>query len=176
MALPLGAVSFAGLPLASLPLAGFSLASAPLAGLALAPAAQAEPLPQLPLGLPQLPPLPQVALPQTAIPQTNFPQTALPQTALPQTALPQASLSVLQPQQGGFPQAGPGQRRLGVWLTNSPSPLYYDRGRIERAVAELAEAGFNTLYPNVWSRGTTFHRSSYAPMEQELQQLVLLFL
>jgi uncharacterized lipoprotein YddW (UPF0748 family) len=38
-------------------------------------------------------------------------------------------------------------------------------------VAELAEAGFNTLYPNVWSRGTTFHRSSYAPMEQELQRV-----
>ena len=134
----------------------------PLAGLALAPAAHAEPLaqvpplPQLPLALPQLPPLPQLA-----IPQTNFPQTAL----------PQASLSVLQPQLGASPQPGPSQRRLGVWLTNSPSPLYYDRDRIERAVAELAEAGFNTLYPNVWSRGTTFHRSSYAPMEQELQRV-----
>jgi uncharacterized lipoprotein YddW (UPF0748 family) len=38
-------------------------------------------------------------------------------------------------------------------------------------VTELAEAGFNTLYPNVWSRGTTFHRSSYAPMELELQRV-----
>jgi len=156
VALPLGAVSFAGLPLASLPLAPAAQAE---------PLAQVPPLPQLPLALPlalpQLPPLP-----QTAIPQTNFPQTAL-----PQTALPQASLSVLQPQPGGLPQPGPGQRRLGVWLTNSPSPLYYDRDRIERAVAELAEAGFNTLYPNVWSRGTTFHRSSYAPMEQELQRV-----
>ena len=172
VALPLGAVSFAGLPSAS-----FSLATAPLAGLALAPAAQAEPLaqvpplpqlplPQLPLALPQLPPLPQIAIPQAVIPQA-----AIPQTNFPQTALPQASLSVLQPQQGGLPQPGSGQRRLGVWLTNSPSPLYYDRDRIERAVAELAEAGFNTLYPNVWSRGTTFHRSSYAPMEQELQRV-----
>ena len=152
VALPLGAVSFAGLPLASLPLAGLALAPAAQAE----PLAQVPPLPQLPLALPQLPPLP-----QTAIPQTNFPQTAL----------PQASLSVLQPQPGGLPQAGSGQRRLGVWLTNSPSPLYYDRDRIERAVAELAEAGFNTLYPNVWSRGTTFHRSSYAPMEQELQRV-----
>jgi len=61
-------------------------------------------------------------------------------------------------------------RRIGVWLTNSPSPLYYDAGRIERAVAELAAAGFNTLYPNVWSRGTTFHRSRYAPMEPALAQ------
>ena len=59
-------------------------------------------------------------------------------------------------------------RRIGVWLTNSPSPLYYDPARIERAVAELAAAGFNTLYPNVWSRGTTFHRSRWAPMEPAL--------
>jgi uncharacterized lipoprotein YddW (UPF0748 family) len=59
-------------------------------------------------------------------------------------------------------------RRLGVWLTNSPSPLYYDTARIDRAVAELAAAGFNTLYPNVWSRGTTFHRSRWAPIEPAL--------
>ena len=62
------------------------------------------------------------------------------------------------------------ERRLGVWLTNSPSPLYYDAARIERAVAELADAGFNTLYPNVWSRGTTFHRSRFAPLEPALAQ------
>jgi len=61
-------------------------------------------------------------------------------------------------------------RRVGVWLTNSPSPLYYEPGRIDRAVAELAGAGFNTLYPNVWSRGSTFHRSRWAPMEPALVQ------
>jgi uncharacterized lipoprotein YddW (UPF0748 family) len=61
-------------------------------------------------------------------------------------------------------------RRVGVWLTNSPSPLYYQPQRIERAVGELAEAGFNTLYPNVWSRGTTFHRSRWAPIEPALMQ------
>ena len=59
-------------------------------------------------------------------------------------------------------------RRVGVWLTNSPSPLYYEPARLDRAVAELSEAGFNTLYPNVWSRGTTFHRSRWAPMEPAL--------
>ncbi|MEI8251467.1 MAG: family 10 glycosylhydrolase [Synechococcus sp. ELA057] len=58
--------------------------------------------------------------------------------------------------------------RVGVWLTNSPSPLYYDAGRIDQAVQQLAEAGFNTLYPNVWSRGATFHRSRYAPLEPAL--------
>ena len=63
------------------------------------------------------------------------------------------------------------QRRVGVWLTNSPSPLYYDAGRIRAAVDALAASGFNTLYPNVWSRGATFHRSRWAPMEPALAQL-----
>jgi uncharacterized lipoprotein YddW (UPF0748 family) len=60
---------------------------------------------------------------------------------------------------------------VGVWLTNSPSPLYYDVGRLRQAVRELAETGFNTLYPNVWSRGTTFHDSRYAPMEPALARV-----
>ena len=72
-------------------------------------------------------------------------------------------------QQGQLPS--PKGRRVGVWLTNSPSPLYYDSTRIERAVQELAAAGFNTLYPNVWSRGTTFHNSRYAPIEPALAQV-----
>jgi hypothetical protein len=61
-------------------------------------------------------------------------------------------------------------RRIGVWLTNSPSQLYYENARIDLAVAELAEAGFNTLYPNVWSRGSTFHHSAFAPLEPALAQ------
>ncbi|MCX5949559.1 MAG: family 10 glycosylhydrolase [Cyanobacteria bacterium] len=68
--------------------------------------------------------------------------------------------------QGRLPQ--PLGRRVGVWLTNSPSPLYYDPQRIEIAVQQLAETGFNTLYPNVWSRGATFHRSRHAPLEPAL--------
>ncbi len=62
------------------------------------------------------------------------------------------------------------QRRVGVWLTNSPSPLYYDAGRIRAAVDALAASGFNTLYPNVWSRGATFHRSRWAPIEPALAE------
>jgi uncharacterized lipoprotein YddW (UPF0748 family) len=77
-------------------------------------------------------------------------------------------LPVRQVQQPRIAAPASPRRRIGVWLTNSPSPLYYEAGRIERAVSELAAAGFNTLYPNVWSRGTTFHRSSYAPMEPAL--------
>ncbi len=68
----------------------------------------------------------------------------------------------------GLLPAAASSQRVGVWLTNSPSPLYYDRNRIEQAVKELAAARFNTLYPNVWSRGTTFHRSRFAPTEPAL--------
>ncbi len=64
--------------------------------------------------------------------------------------------------------SGSQTRRIGVWLTNSPSTLYYDGPRLDRAVADLASSGFTTLYPNVWSRGTTFHRSRHAPMEPAL--------
>jgi len=80
-------------------------------------------------------------------------------TALPLGA-PSAALAAKLPEAIG--------RRVGVWLTNSPSPLYYDPDRIESAVRELASSGFNTLYPNVWSRGATFHTSQYAPTEPEL--------
>ena len=59
---------------------------------------------------------------------------------------------------------------MGVWLTNSPSPLYYDRKRISAAMQQLQDAGFNRVVPNVWSRGTTFHRSRFAPVEPSLQK------
>lgn len=66
---------------------------------------------------------------------------------------------------------GKAERRVGVWLTNSPSPLYYEPARMDAAVAALAATGFNTLYPNVWSRGTTFHRSRWAPIEPALARV-----
>lgn len=62
------------------------------------------------------------------------------------------------------------KRTLGVWLTNSPSRLYYDRAEMTRALNELQAAGFNAIYPNVWSRGTTFHRSQFAPVEPALMK------
>ena len=57
---------------------------------------------------------------------------------------------------------------MGVWLTNSPSQLYYDRNRISAAMKQLQDAGFNRVVPNVWSRGTTFHQSRFAPVEPPL--------
>lgn len=71
--------------------------------------------------------------------------------------------------EAGLPSVQP-KRTLGVWLTNSPSPLYYDRTTLLKAMDELQQAGFTALYPNVWSRGTTFHRSRFAPVEPALRK------
>ena len=53
-----------------------------------------------------------------------------------------ASILLSLPWAGNAPLLAKGQpappRRIGVWLTNSPSPLYYDPARIDRAVQELA--------------------------------------
>lgn len=59
---------------------------------------------------------------------------------------------------------------MGVWLTNSPSKLYYDKKRIGRAMEQLKQAGFTRVVPNVWSRGTTFHESRFAPVEPPLKK------
>jgi uncharacterized lipoprotein YddW (UPF0748 family) len=67
-----------------------------------------------------------------------------------------------------LPVNTPPASTLGVWITNSPSPVYYSQERIQNAVKQLKEAGFNAIYPNVWSRGTTFHTSRFAPLEPSL--------
>ena len=79
------------------------------------------------------------------------------------------SLCAAAPASAQLPSVQP-KRTLGVWLTNSPSRLYYDRQQLIRAMDELKAAGFNAIYPNVWSRGTTFHRSRFAPVETALKK------
>ena len=79
------------------------------------------------------------------------------------------SLCAAAPASAQLPSVQP-KRTLGVWLTNSPSRLYYDRQSLIRAMDELKAAGFNAIYPNVWSRGTTFHRSRFAPVEPALKK------
>ena len=79
------------------------------------------------------------------------------------------SLCAATPASAQLPSVQP-RRTLGVWLTNSPSRLYYDRQQLVQAMDELKAAGFNAIYPNVWSRGTTFHRSRFAPVEPALKK------
>ncbi|MEM6449871.1 MAG: family 10 glycosylhydrolase [Cyanobacteria bacterium P01_D01_bin.105] len=48
----------------------------------------------------------------------------------------------------------------GVWITNVASDVLFAPWGIPRALEQLAELQFNTVYPVVWNRGKTFYRSS----------------
>jgi uncharacterized lipoprotein YddW (UPF0748 family) len=50
----------------------------------------------------------------------------------------------------------------GVWLTNVASGVFYIPWGIERAINQLANLNFNTIYPVVWNRGYTFYKSPLA--------------
>ena len=50
----------------------------------------------------------------------------------------------------------------GVWLTNVASGVLFVPWGIERAINQLAELNFNTIYPVVWNRGYTFYQSRVA--------------
>ena len=45
------------------------------------------------------------------------------------------------------------QERRGVWLTNVASAVLFVPGSSRRAIKQLAEHNFNTVYPVVWNRG-----------------------
>jgi uncharacterized lipoprotein YddW (UPF0748 family) len=46
-----------------------------------------------------------------------------------------------------------------VWLTNIDSDVLFDRDRLKNAIRELAQQGFNTIYPAVWNWGYTLYPS-----------------
>jgi uncharacterized lipoprotein YddW (UPF0748 family) len=50
----------------------------------------------------------------------------------------------------------------GVWLTNVASPVLFIPWRVNRALRQLSEMNFNTVYPVVWNRGHTFYPSAIA--------------
>lgn len=50
----------------------------------------------------------------------------------------------------------------GVWLTNVGSAVLYVPWGINRALHQLAQLKFNTVYPVVWNRGYTFYPSDVA--------------
>lgn len=55
-------------------------------------------------------------------------------------------------------QIAPGEMR-GVWITNVASSLLFSPWGIPRAMHQLADMHFNTVYPVVWNRGKTFYHS-----------------
>jgi len=48
----------------------------------------------------------------------------------------------------------------GVWITNVASNVMFAPWGIPRAVRQLAEMNFNTVYPVVWNRGYSFYHSN----------------
>jgi uncharacterized lipoprotein YddW (UPF0748 family) len=49
-----------------------------------------------------------------------------------------------------------------VWLTYTDSQLLHSRQNLARGLQRLAELGFNTIYPTVWTRGYTLYPSEIA--------------
>ncbi|MGC1306776.1 MAG: family 10 glycosylhydrolase [Phormidesmis sp.] len=47
----------------------------------------------------------------------------------------------------------------GVWITNVASSVLFSPWGIPRALHQLADMHFNTVYPVVWNRGRTFYHS-----------------
>ncbi|MEO0886629.1 MAG: family 10 glycosylhydrolase [Cyanobacteria bacterium J06648_10] len=47
----------------------------------------------------------------------------------------------------------------GVWITNVASSVMFSPWGISRAIGQLSDMQFNTVYPVVWNRGKTFYRS-----------------
>ena len=47
----------------------------------------------------------------------------------------------------------------GVWLTNVDSDVLFEPAKTEEAIALLAKANFNTIYPTVWNWGYTLYPS-----------------
>lgn len=58
--------------------------------------------------------------------------------------------------------ADPQQEIRGVWLTNVDSDVLFKADQTEEAIALLAKANFNTLYPTVWNWGYTLYPSKIA--------------
>lgn len=50
----------------------------------------------------------------------------------------------------------------GVWITNVNSTVLFLPWEINRALYQLAQLNFNTVYPVVWNRGTSFYPSVVA--------------
>ena len=58
------------------------------------------------------------------------------------------------------------QELRGVWFTANDMPVLRDRGRMQAAVNQLADLGFNRLYVVVWNSGLTYYPSQVSQQRQ----------
>lgn len=61
-----------------------------------------------------------------------------------------------------YPTSSASTELRGVWLTNVASPVLFIPWRVNRALKQLSQMNFNTVYPVVWNRGHTFYPSAIA--------------
>lgn len=54
------------------------------------------------------------------------------------------------------------QELRAAWLTLTDSTVLTSRGNLQQGLQALSQLGFNTVYPNVWSRGFTLYPSPIA--------------
>lgn len=65
----------------------------------------------------------------------------------------------------------------GVWLTNVASGVLFAPWGIKRAMQQLSQQNFNTVYPVAWNRGHTFYPSEVAKQfTGEFQEPLITFL
>jgi len=58
------------------------------------------------------------------------------------------------------------QELRGVWFTANDMPVLRDRDRMQAAVKQLADLGFNRLYVVVWNSGFTYYPSQVSQQRQ----------
>ncbi|MEL6470223.1 MAG: family 10 glycosylhydrolase [Cyanobacteria bacterium J06623_4] len=80
-----------------------------------------------------------------------------PRPTLQPTSTPSASLNTASPAAHKVPK--PPSEIRGVWITNVASNVLFAPWGIPRAIDQLADMHFNTVYPVVWNRGKTFYHS-----------------
>lgn len=59
-------------------------------------------------------------------------------------------------------RVNPAQEIRGVWVTTNDMDVIVDRPKLHRAIDQLADLNFNTLYPVAWNGGYTFFDSGTA--------------
>ena len=79
-------------------------------------------------------------------------------------ALLSISLStILNPPTPVIAKATPEKKEVrGVWITNVSSSVLFAPWAINRALRQLSQLNFNTVYPVTWNRGNTFYPSDVA--------------
>lgn len=85
------------------------------------------------------------------------------------SGLPASLPLLLPPAKAQVPPATvvePPEELRGVWLTANDMPVLRDRDRMQAAVDQLAELGFNRLYPVVWNGGFAYYPSRVSEARQ----------